>query len=159
MKAFLRWATMSCCSMTRMLWNDYVPVYGSDDTLGFSIIADAGHVGQVSTVYGPSAFGSNGSPKLFDVLIYDETGNQFATAFNSLSAQGYAGVPWIIGEAYYNDAAEATAPRQQANSTGQKVLYLTEWPETADQVRDQCECGAAGGLLPLSSREFLKLTR
>ena len=120
----------------QMLWNDYVPVYGSDDTLGFSIIADAGHVGQVSAVYGSSTFGSNGSPKLFDVHIYDETGNEFATAFNSLSAQGYAGVPWIIGEAYYNDAAEAAALRQQANSTGQKVLYLTEWPETSDQACD-----------------------
>lgn len=120
----------------QMLWNDYVAAFGSSDTLGFSIIADSAHVGQVATVYGPSAYGSNGSPQLFDVHIYDETGAEFGTAFTSLNAQGYGGVPWIIGEAYYNNAAEAAALRQQANSTGQKVLYLTEWPETSDQSCD-----------------------
>jgi hypothetical protein len=116
----------------QMLWNDYVAEFGNADTLGFSIIADSNHVGQVSLVYGPSAYGNQGSPLVFDVHIYDETGNSFATAFNSLTSQGYQGVPWIIGEAYYNDAAEAAAQRQEVNSTGQTVLYLTQWPVTAD---------------------------
>jgi hypothetical protein len=115
----------------QMLWSDYVAKFGSADTLGFSIIADAAHVGQVSLVYGPSAYGNQGSPQLFDVHIYDETGNSFATAFNSLTSQGYKGVPWIIGEAYYNDAAEAAAQRSEIKSTGQKVLYLTQWPLTS----------------------------
>ena len=42
-------------------------------------------------------------------------------------------MPWIIGEAYYNDAAEASSLRQEADSTGQKVLYLTQWPLTSDE--------------------------
>jgi hypothetical protein len=112
----------------QMLWNDYVAKFGSKDTLGFSIIADAAHVGQVSSVYGPSAYGNQGSPQLFDIHIYDETANSFAMAFTSLSSQGYQGVPWIIGEAYYNDAAEAAAQRAEITSTGQQVLYLTQWP-------------------------------
>ena len=116
----------------QMLWNDYVAKFGSKDTLGFSIIADSAHLGQVSTVYGPSAYGNQGSPQLFDVHIYDETGNSFATAFSSLTSQGYQGVPWIIGEAYYNDAAEAAAQRQEITSTGQQVLYLTQWPLTSN---------------------------
>ena len=117
---------------SQMLWNDYVAMFGSSDTVGFSIIADSAHAGDVSAVYGASAYGDSGSPQLFDVHIYDETGASFATAFSSLSAQGYQGVPWIIGEAFYNDAAEAESLRQQANSTGQQVLYLTEWPLTSD---------------------------
>jgi hypothetical protein len=116
----------------QMLWNDYVAKFGSKDTLGFSIIADSAHLGQVSTVYGPSAYGNQGSPQLFDVHIYDETGNSFATAFSSLTSQGYQGVPWIIGEAYYNDAAEAAAQRAEIKSTGQQVLYLTQWPLTSN---------------------------
>jgi hypothetical protein len=120
----------------QMLWNDYVSAFGSNDTLGFSIIADSAHVGQVTAVYGPSPYGSSGSPGLFDVHIYDETGAEFGIAFISLNAQGYQGVPWIIGEAYYNDATEAAALRQQADSTGQKVLYLTEWPLTSGQSCD-----------------------
>ncbi len=118
----------------QMLWNNYVAMFGSSDTLGFSIIADAAHVAQVSMVYGPSAYGNQGSPQLFDVHIYDETGSSFATAFSGLSSQGYQGVPWIIGEAFYNDAAEAAALRQEINSTGQTVLYLTQWPVTADRT-------------------------
>jgi hypothetical protein len=115
----------------QMLWNDYVTAYGSSDTLGFSIIADAAHANSVSAVYGASAYGNHGAPPLFDVHIYDETGASFATAFSSLTAQGYAGVNWIIGEAYYNDVAEAASLRQQVTSTGQTVLYLTQWPLTS----------------------------
>ena len=117
----------------QMLWNYYVAQFGSSDTLGFSIIADSAHVGQVSAVYGPSAYGNQGSPQLFDVHIYDDPGNSFDTAFSGLNSQGYQGVPWIIGEAFYNDATEASALRQEINSTGQTVLYLTQWPVTADR--------------------------
>jgi hypothetical protein len=118
------------------LWNDYVSMFGSSDTIGFSIIADAAHVSQVSVVYGPSPYGNHGSPQLFDVHIYNDAGNSFESTFNALNAQRYQGVPWVIGEAFYNDAMEASALRQATNSTGQKVLYLTEWPETADQSCD-----------------------
>jgi hypothetical protein len=125
------------------LWNDYVSTFGSGDTIGFSIIADDPHVSQVSVVYGPSAYGSNGSPQRFDVHIYDETGTSFATAFSGLSAQGYQAVPWVIGEAYYNDAAEAASLRQEANSSGQTVLYLTQWPLTSDLT-----CSSAVNVAP-----------
>jgi hypothetical protein len=37
---------------------------------------------------------------------------------------------------FYDDATEASALRQAANTTGQKVLYLTQWPEEADQNCD-----------------------
>jgi len=118
----------------QLLWNDYVSAFGSNDTLGFSIIADADYVGQVSEVYSASAYGNHGSPQIFDVHIYDETGSSFATAFSSLKSQGYGSVSWIIGEAFYNDAAEAGALRQEADSTGQTVLYLTQWPITSDRT-------------------------
>jgi len=126
----LGWAVL--LQYDQMLWNDYVAEFGSNDTVGFSIIADSAHVGQVSAVYESSPYGNQGSPQLFEVHIYDETGSEFATAFNALTSQGYQGVPWIIGEAFYNDAAEASSLRQEANSTGQKVLYLTQWPVTSD---------------------------
>lgn len=118
---------------SQQLWNDYVSTFGSSDTIGFSLIADDAHVSQVSVVYGPSAYGDSGAPQLFDVHIYDESETSFMTAFNGLSAQGYNGVPWIIGEAYYNDATEAVSLRQAVNSTGQTVQYLTEWPLTSAQ--------------------------
>jgi hypothetical protein len=130
----------------QMLWNDYSAKFGSDDTLGFSIIADSAHVGQVSAVYGASTYGIHGSPSLFDVHIYDETGTSFETAFNSLVSQGYKGVDWIIGEAWYNDAAEAKSLRQEITSTGQTVLYLTQWPLTSSET-----CSTAVNVAPPAS--------
>lgn len=112
----------------QMLWNDYVAAYGSGDTIGFSIIADSFHANSVSAVYGASPYGNHGPPPIFDVHIYDETGASFATTYSSLASQGYKGVSWIIGEAYYNDAVEAASLRQQITLTGQTVLYLTQWP-------------------------------
>jgi hypothetical protein len=118
---------------SQMLWNDYVAKFGKQDTLGFSIIADAAHVSQVSAVYGASQYGDHGVPPVFDVHIYDDPAGSFEAAFNGLESQGYGGIDWIIGEAFYNDAAEADALRQQIDITGQKVLYLTQWPLTADR--------------------------
>lgn len=137
----LGWAVL--LQYDQMLWNDYVAKFGSNDTLGFSIIADSAHVGQVSAVYGASTYGNNGSPSLFDVHIYDETGTSFKTAFNSLASQGYKGVDWIIGEAWYNDAVEAKSLRQEVSSTGQTVLYLTEWPLTFNE-----SCSTAVNVAP-----------
>jgi hypothetical protein len=113
------------------LWNAYVAKYSRNDTLGFSIIADAAHVDQVSLVYGASSYGNHGVPPLFDVHIYDDPADSFETAFSLLMSQGYGSVPWIIGETFYNDAAEAEALRAEIRSTGQNVLYLTQWPVTA----------------------------
>jgi hypothetical protein len=114
------------------LWNAYVAQFGSSDTIGFSIIADSTHVSQTSTVYGSTPYGNHGAPQLFDVHIYNDPGNSFNTVFDSLNAQGYQGVPWVIGEAYYNDTTEAMALRQAITSTGQTVQYLTQWPVTSD---------------------------
>lgn len=112
------------------LWNLYVAKYGNADTVGFSFIGDTSSIYNLSSVYGSSAFGDHGAPQLFEVHTYDETGNNFATAVAALTAQGYAGTPWIIGEAFYNDAVEAASLRAAINSTGQRVLWLTQWPDT-----------------------------
>ncbi len=115
------------------LWNDYVSAFGSNDTLGFSIIPDPDRLNRVSLVYGPSAYGSHGSPPWFDIHFYDNAATDFATASSALAAQGYQTTGWIIGEAFYNDAEEAAALRQEIQATGQTVLYLTQWPVTADR--------------------------
>ncbi|HEY6303960.1 MAG TPA: hypothetical protein VIX14_12930 [Terriglobales bacterium] len=121
------------------------------------IIADSVHVAKSVAVCGPSSYGNQGSPQLFEVHIYDETGDSFPTAFNSLPSQGYQAVPWIIGEAFYNDAAQASSLRQQANSTGQKVLYSTQWPLTSDESCSNAVNGTGGGLFELPGSEFLSV--
>lgn len=116
---------------SQQLWNDYVSSYGSRDTIGFSIIADAARVSQVSAVYEASAYGNHGSPQRFDLHIYDQPSASFMTAFKGLASQGYGGVPWVIGETYYNDEGEAESIRQAMSSTGKAILYLMQWPLTS----------------------------
>jgi hypothetical protein len=94
---------------TQHLWNDYVNVFGKNDTLGASVLADPSHISQMPIVYGSSQYGNHGSPYVFDIHIYDESSpsRQFIAAYNSLNQAGYAGVDWIIGGAFYKDAAAA----------------------------------------------------
>ena len=108
------------------LWAAYVAKYGAGDTVGFSIIPDSTHLQQVSAVYG-----KNPVPPIFDLHFYDDAGTNFANAVTALNGQGYKGMPWILGEAYYNDATEASQLRQQIDATGQPVYFLMQWPLTS----------------------------
>lgn len=112
------------------LWNYYVEAFGKSDTLGFSIIPVPGRLDLVSVLYGPSEFGDHGLPEVFDIHFYDNNIPDFWNAFNRLSDQGYQATPWIIGEAFYNDAQEAAELRGMIDYAGQNVLYLLQWPLT-----------------------------
>lgn len=108
------------------LWTSYTATFGSSDTVGFSIIPDADRLSEVSEVYG-----QNPLPPAFDLHFYDNAGMSFASAFTALNGAGFSGKPWILGEAYYNDATEASQLRQQIDATGQPVYFLTQWPLTS----------------------------
>ena len=113
------------------LWNQYAAAYGTRDTLGFSIIPGPDRLQLVSAVYGSSPFGNHGPPRVLDLHFYKDAGTRFLSARAILRTAGYH-QPWILGESYYNDAAEAQALRQAIRGTRQKVLFLLEWPLTAD---------------------------
>jgi len=112
------------------LWNQYAAAYGTRDTVGFSIIPGPDRLQLVSTVYGNSPFGNHGPPRVLDLHFYKDAGARFASANDILRAAGYR-QPWIIGESYYNDSAEAAALRQSIRATHRKVLFLLQWPLTA----------------------------
>jgi hypothetical protein len=114
------------------LWNDYVNVFGKDDTVGFSIATDVGRMETLPVVYGDSQYGNHGSPYLFDVHLYDRTSQTFVTVFDTLNRVGLGGKGWIIGEAYYNDQAQAASLRDAINTTGQTVYYVAQWPLNPD---------------------------
>jgi hypothetical protein len=70
------------------------------------------------------------------------------TAYNSLNLAGYAGVGWIIGEAFYNDAVEAQGLQSAIQSTGQTVFYLTQWPL---QSSTACQLVSIAGVLDFTN--------
>ena len=113
------------------LWNRYAAAYGTQDTLGFSIIPGPGRLQLVPTVYGESPFGNHGPPHVLDLHFYKDAAARFVSAHAALQAAGYR-QPWILGESYYNDSAEAQALRQAIRTTRQKVLFLLQWPLSAE---------------------------
>ena len=113
------------------LWNQYAAAYGTRDSVGFSIIPGADRLQLLSAVYGNSPFGNHGPPHVLDLHFYKDAAARFASAHAILGATGYR-QPWILGESYYNDSAEAQSVRQSIRTTHQKVLFLLQWPLTAD---------------------------
>jgi hypothetical protein len=109
------------------LWNQYAAAYGTTDTVGFSIIPDAGRLQVLPAIYGDSAFGNHGAPPVLDLHFYKDPKARFKTAVSILRDAGYR-QPWILGESYFNDSGEAKALRKAIHATHQNVLFLLQWP-------------------------------
>jgi hypothetical protein len=106
----------------RRLWSDYTANFGSDDTVGFSVIPSAARISQIAAVYGGVV------PKAFDLHPYDNAGSVLANAHAELTRMGLGQIPWIIGEAYYDDGKEAQEIADMAAHTRHRILFLTQWP-------------------------------
>jgi hypothetical protein len=119
------------------LWNYYVFQFRKEDTVGFSIIPLPEYLAQVPVVYGDSQYGNHGSPWVYDLHIYEDAYNNFLTAYQTLSAQGY-NPGWIIGEAFYNDASAAADIQSAIQATNQTVFYVAQFPYSAAKA-----CGPA----------------
>src|SRR3954447_9286118 len=113
---------------SRTLWGDYTRAFGRDDTVGFSVIGDPAHVSQIPTVYGTTP------PRVFDVHFYGGTSgmNEFELFRSSDALMARFGLrqPWIIGEAFYDDATAARGLRSAIAGSSRPVYYLTQWPLT-----------------------------
>jgi len=132
---------------TQRLWTDYTKSFGKKDTVGFSIITtiQQDRFTQIPLVYG------NNPPEVFDLHIYDNPYQSFVNAHGRLKALGYTNIPWIIGEAYYNDQSEANDIARAIQETGQRVLFLLEWP--LRRVNAACD---AVDVVPLDFGEYMK---
>jgi hypothetical protein len=119
---------------TQRLWLDYTRAFGKGDTIGFSVIAapKQDRFAQMPQVYGQNP------PNTFDLHVYDDPYGTVLNAHKRLSALGYSIIPWIIGESYYNDGEQADAIALAIQHTGQRVLFLLEWPlrkaKTCDDI-------------------------
>jgi hypothetical protein len=114
---------------TRRMWAQYTQTYGKNDTVGFSIIP-AIRPDRIAQM--PEIFGSN-PPPVFDLHMYHDAYSLFTSAHERLLRLGYGKIPWIIGETYYNDAEDAKEFVRAIRDTGQKVLYIYQWPLTRER--------------------------
>jgi hypothetical protein len=111
----------------RRLWSDYTTNFGSDDTVGFSVIPSPVRIAQIPLVY------RGIMPKAFDLHPYDNAGSVLENAHAELTRMGLGQIPWIIGEAYYNDGKEAQEIADASAHTRHRILFLTQWPLSRDR--------------------------
>jgi hypothetical protein len=112
---------------SRRLWANYTSAFGRDDTVGFSVIGDSAHVSRMREVYGDTP------PPIFDIHLYGSPAADEYGLFRAADAtMGRLDLtqPWIIGEAFYDDAVAAGRLRAAIADTSRPVEYLTEWPLT-----------------------------
>ena len=60
----------------------------------------------------------------------------FRAYHRHLRDEGLGGMPWVLAETYYNDAAAARSLVEAMTETGQWVFQLTQWPLRRDQDCD-----------------------
>ena len=124
---------------SQALWRRYVHAFGRDDTVGFSVIGDIAHVQRLREVYGRVA------PRVFDVHFYDTGHGDEHTLFTDadrLMTRQRLRQPWIIGEAFYDDAIAARHLRAAIRDTTRRLLYLTQWPLTRGSACADVDVGA-----------------
>lgn len=111
------------------LWADYAGTFGVADTVGFSIITEIvpDRFAQIPAVY------QGRLPPVFDLHIYDQPEAKVLNAHRRLAQLGLGDVPWIIGETFYNDRNEAASLASAIAATGQRVLYVLQWPLTSER--------------------------
>jgi hypothetical protein len=125
----------SALAYAAFLWREYTALYGSSDTVGFSVVCDANctaNLAQLPNVYGPLS----NFPPVFDLHIYGQCGNstlptaqsEYVSAVSYTQPRGWT-QGWIVGETCYDDGETAEALVEAHNQTPQQVLfYIQQWP-------------------------------
>ncbi|HEY9132728.1 MAG TPA: hypothetical protein VIM98_13295 [Dyella sp.] len=117
---------------TQRLWSDYTFSFGNDDTVGFSMIGDTGHLSYMSSAYGSI------KPKMYALDIYGDVGQGLLASAQAMGAE--AAKPIIIMETYDNDVTTAsqlqTTLSQNANLN---VIALMQWQQGRAQPCQGCD--------------------
>lgn len=116
------------------LWNDYNREFGKNDTTGVSFVSQYGthDVGQrVAATLQIYDYTGYGRPYYYDVHLYDDPSLNLDIFNTALSAAGVSsGTGLVVGEAYYNDYAEASELWNYITDPAhpRTVFFLLQWP-------------------------------
>ncbi|MBN8888037.1 MAG: hypothetical protein J0I77_20155 [Rudaea sp.] len=124
----------------KYIWPKYRSIYGTADSVGFSFASGeiAGGIDNIGAVFGHTT-----PPAAIEIHIYPYAGNS-AQLLVANAATGLLRfpLPWYIGEANFNDEAEADAISQEINGMFYDYtwngngynppLYLMQWPHLSN---------------------------
>lgn len=113
------------------LWRDYAEAFGTEDTVGFSIIGDSpARYQTLASILDSTGYGR---PTAYELHFYEDISTNFQRMDAAMVAQGDHR-PWIIGETFYNDAISAQALARL--SSRRRILYILQWPITRNRGCD-----------------------
>jgi hypothetical protein len=141
----------------RTLWADYASTFGRADTVGFSVIGDPAHVGEIPAVY------RGKPPYVFDIHFYGGTSGLnelglFRASDRTMTRLGLR-QPWIIGEAFYDDAEAARELSAAIAGSSRPVYYLTQWPLTRGSACADVDVPAPTSFAAYASAGFASAAR
>lgn len=126
----------------REIWRRYVGEFGRQRTVGFSFVSDTdderidARVEHKDYVY--SVDGTLVLPVALAIDLYGtperDEGWIFGRYRKHLVDEGLGALPWVVAEAYYDDAGAAHAVAQAMTASGHSILYLTQWPLRRDRA-------------------------
>jgi hypothetical protein len=112
----------------KQIWVNWNITYGKSDTVGMSFPGQsdlASRVDAALQIYDDSGYGR---PTTYEIHLYDNAGYFLQTFDSELRANNDFSTPVEIGEAYYNDGAEAGDLVNTIPVIGRAITYLMQWP-------------------------------
>jgi len=118
--------------LLRHVWEKYINTYGSNSTVGYSIISRSGsdfneRKNTLASIYSNSVY-----PDKYSIHVYDgeaSTDNAYSGLNSALQWFKNNGRPSvIIGETDYNDATTASGFIQAMKQNNYGIEYISQWP-------------------------------
>jgi hypothetical protein len=115
--------TGEAITYSKRLWKDYIAIFGTHRTYGYSFATSPGRLTQAIKIYDEVG-------RRPDLYAFDIYGDEFFTyqyLLQELQAFGEAGKPIISQEVYYNDPYTFSQILQARSYLGLNVKYLMQW--------------------------------
>ncbi|MCF7816464.1 MAG: hypothetical protein K9M54_01165 [Kiritimatiellales bacterium] len=109
---------------TRRVWEEYVRLFGPDDTFGFSIAAHPGRIARWIEVCDKTGV----RPSSFALDLYDYIPEWMPLMVPEFRKAGIDDPQIIVLETYYNDPQSLKALQDAAEKNNIEYLYLMQWP-------------------------------
>lgn len=131
------------------IWTKYINYFGKLKTNGFSVISNTLWQAEQRSATMNKIYGTEFPSKL-NLHIYADSYQEVENVFNHyVNMVEFAGVPVIIGEAYYNDSRSAEYFSNALLSTGINLDYIIQWPKARKD-----DGGVEGFMYPLKDSTF-----
>jgi hypothetical protein len=122
----------ACLAYVTRMWKNYVDVFGSGDSYGFSVAVAPGRVTrliQTLRAGGPM-------PDEIALDVYSGARNEVMRAAVEAKAAGIAEPNFLIQETYYADPDTLEEIREGARLSGARIRAIIQWPVTPGAKRN-----------------------